>query len=51
MESLKDTIGDRYSEFELLDTMKKSAFVLGTELWGDEFKVLIELVKAYIVAI
>ena len=51
MESLKDTLGDRYSEFESLDTMEKSVFVLGTELWGDEFKVVLELVKEFIVAI
>ena len=51
IESLKDTLGDRYLEFESLDIMEKTAFVLGTELWGDEFKVLLDLVKDFIVAI
>ena len=40
---------DEYEDFELLDNVEKSSYVLGSELWESEFDELLSLVKEYIV--
>ena len=40
---------DDYEDFESLDNVEKSSYVLGSELWESKFDGLLALVKEYIV--
>ena len=40
---------DEYEDFESLDKVEKSSYVLGSELWESEFDELLSLVKEYII--
>ena len=40
---------DDYVDFESLDNVEKSSYVLGSELWENKFDGLLALVKEYIV--
>ena len=40
---------DDYEDFESLENMEKSSYVLGSELWESKFDGLLALVKEYIV--
>ena len=40
---------DEYEDFESLDKMEKSSYVLGSELWESTFDELLSLVKEYII--
>ena len=46
---LQELLGDRFEHFESLDSFKKASFVLGSELWEDDFSSMLDLVKDYIV--
>ena len=51
MIKLQDCLGDRYSDFEALDSVGKASFVLGNELWEEHFDSLLGLVKDFIISI
>ena len=46
---LQELLGDRFEHFESLDSFQKASFVLGSELWEDDFSSMLGLVKDYIV--
>ena len=46
---LQELLGDRYEHFDSLDSFEKASFVLGSELWEDDFSSMLDLVKDYIV--
>ena len=46
---LQELLGDRFEHFESLDSFEKASFVLGSELWEDDFSSMLNLVKDYIV--
>ena len=47
MKKLQELLDD-YEDFELLDNVEKSSYVLGSELWESKFDGLLSLVKEYI---
>ena len=49
MKKLQELLEDDYEDFELLDNIEKSSYVLGSELWESKFDGLLSLVKEYIV--
>ena len=49
MEKLSDLLGVKFSEFLSLNSAEKTSFVLGSELWEDNFHSLLSLVKSYVV--
>ena len=51
MAKLNEILGDKYSDFVVLSNIEKTAFVLGGELWEEEFQALLELVKSFIVEV
>ena len=46
---LQELLGDGFEHFESLDSFEKASFVLGSELWEDDFSSMLDLVKDYIV--
>ena len=44
-EALKQLLGARYAEFEMLSTVEKTLYVLSSENWEDDFDALLHLVK------
>ena len=46
---LQELLEDEYEDFESLDKVEKSSFVLGNELWESKFDGLLSLVKEYII--
>ena len=46
---LEELLGDRYADFEGLNSVEKKSHVLGSELREQNFKSLLRLVKEYIV--
>ena len=48
LEKLNELLGDRY-DFVVLSNIEKTAFVLGSELWEEDFNALLQLVKKFIV--
>ena len=46
---LHEPLGDRFEHFESLDSFEKASFVLGDELWEDDFSSMLDLVKDYTV--
>ena len=36
-DKLQEVLGDEFEHFESLDSFKKASFVLGSELWEDDF--------------
>ena len=40
---------DEYEDFESLDKVEKSSYVLGSELWESKFDGLLSLIKEYII--
>ena len=46
---LQELLGDGFENFESLDSFEKASFVLGSELWEDDFSSMLDLVKDYIV--
>ena len=49
MKKLQELLEDDYEDFESLENVEKSSYVLGSELWGSKFDGLLALVKEYIV--
>ena len=46
---LQELLGDEFEHFESLDSFEKASFVLGSEMWEDDFSSRLDLVKDYIV--
>ena len=46
---LQELLEDEYEDFESLDKVEKSTYVLGSELWESKFDELLSLVKEYII--
>ena len=51
MKKLQELLEDNYEDFESLETVEKSSYVLGSELWESKFDGLLALVKEYIVEV
>ena len=49
MVKLEELLGDRYADFEMLNSVEKTSYVLGSELWQQNIKFLVSLVKEFIV--
>ena len=49
MVKLRAVLGEAFKDFEALDNIDKASFVLGYELWTENFDVLLALVKEYII--
>ena len=47
MKKLQKLLEDDYEDFESLENVKKSAYVLGSELWERKFNGLLGLTKEY----
>ena len=47
-EHMEDVISSFYDNFESLDDVENSSYVLGSELWESKFDGLISLVNEYI---
>ena len=45
MKKLQELLEDDYEDFESLDNVEKSSYVLGSELWENKFDGLLALVK------
>ena len=48
---LQELLGDGFEYFESLDSFEKASFVLGSELWENDFSSMPDLIKYYIVDI
>ena len=48
---LQEKLGNGFERFDALDSLGKSSFILGSELWEEHFDSLLHLVKDYIVSI
>ena len=49
IKKLQELSEDEYEDFESLDKVEKSSYVLGSELWESKFDELLSLVKEYII--
>ena len=49
MEELSNLLGSKFSQFLCLGSVEKTSFILGSELWEENFSALLSLVKRYIV--
>ena len=49
MKKLQELIEDEYEDFESLDMVEKSSYMLGSDLWESKFNGLLSLVKEYII--
>ena len=49
IKKLQELLEDVYEDFESLDKVEKSSYVLGSELWESKFDGLLSLVKEYII--
>ena len=47
MEKLRELLGDRYVDFDKLNSIEKTAYVLGSEFWEYDFNNLLRLVKEF----
>ena len=48
MAKLRTILGEAFKDFEALDNIHKASFVLGCELWTENFNAQLALVKEYI---
>ena len=48
IKKLQELLEDKYEDFESLDKVEKSSYVLGRGLWESKFDGLLSLVKEYI---
>ena len=44
---LQEKLGNGFERFDALDSLGKSSFILGSELWEEHFDSLLPLVKDY----
>ena len=49
IKKLQELLEDEYEDFESLDKVEKSSYVLGSELWESKFDGLLSLVKEYVI--
>ena len=49
MKNLQELLGDKYIDFDLLNYLEKTSYVLGSELWEDDFSSLLTIAKEFIV--
>ena len=49
MKKLQELLEDDYEDFESLENVEKSSYVLGSELWESKFYGLLSLVREYMV--
>ena len=49
IKKLQELLEDDYEDFESLENVEKSSYVLGSELWESKFDGLLSLVKEYII--
>ena len=49
IKKLQELLEDEYEDFESLDKVEKSSYVLGSEPWESKFDGLLSLVKEYII--
>ena len=49
IKKFQELLEDEYEDFESLDKVEKSSYVLGSELWESKFDGLLSLVKEYII--
>ena len=49
MKKFQELLEDDYEDFESLENVEKSSYVLGSELWESKFDGLLALVKEYII--
>ena len=49
IKKLQELLEDVYEDFQSLDKVEKSSYVLGSELWENKFDGLLGLVKEYII--
>ena len=49
MIKLRSTLGEAFKDFEALDNIERASFVLGCELWTENFDSTLALVKEYII--
>ena len=49
IKKLQELLEDEYEDFESLDKVEKSSYVVGSELWESKFDGLLSLVKEYII--
>ena len=47
MKKLQELLEDKYENFEILDNVEKSSYVLGSELWESKFDGLLSLVNPF----
>ena len=48
MKKLQEFLEDDYEDFESLENVEKSSYVLGSELWESKFDGLLALVREYV---
>ena len=48
---LQELLGNRYAEFDKINSIEKTAYILGSELWEYKFDNLLSLVKEYVVGV
>ena len=46
---LRATLGEAFKDFKVLDNIERASFVLGCELWMENFNSMLALVKEYII--
>ena len=49
LKKLQELLGDKYIDFNSLNYLEKTSYVLGSELWEDDFSSLLSIVKEFIV--
>ena len=49
MVKLRAILGEAFKDFEALENIEKASFLLGCELWSENFNALLALVKEYII--
>ena len=49
LEKLQELLEDNYSSFDSLNNLEKTSYVLGSELWEDDFGSLLSTVKEFLV--
>ena len=49
LEKLQGILGDRHTEFDSLNNLDKTSYVLGSEMWTEDFSYLLSAVKEFIV--
>ena len=51
MAKLNEILGDKYDDFVALSNIEKTAFVLGSELWEEDFQALLQIAKSFILEV